>query len=191
MNNKGKNNHNYKHGKYCTKHYCIDCKKEIDKQGRSKRCCKCRNKISNPFKGKHHTKTTKLIIGRKSEEKFTEQYINKIHDKYKGTKKRDINGYVLVKDYKHSNRNSHNDILEHILIMSNFLKRPLKKGEIVHHIDFVRNNNDLKNLYLFSSRSEHVKSSASIFKLIKFLLEYKIVKFNKKSGIYLLNIGRI
>jgi hypothetical protein len=34
---KGSKNGNYKHGKYCTLHYCIKCGKEIDRLGRSKK----------------------------------------------------------------------------------------------------------------------------------------------------------
>jgi hypothetical protein len=36
----GKNNSNYKHGKHCTNHYCIDCGALIDKHGRALRCPK-------------------------------------------------------------------------------------------------------------------------------------------------------
>jgi hypothetical protein len=42
--NKGKEAFNFKHGKYCGKHYCIDCKKEISSRNDSKRCHSCENK---------------------------------------------------------------------------------------------------------------------------------------------------
>ena len=183
MNQKGRNNPNFKNGRCCTPHYCIDCGKEIDKMGRSIRCSKCLFKIrrgkNHPMFGKHHTKKSKKIIGKKSKQKFTKQYLNKIKQKHRGNKKRDINGYILIKDYKHINANLHNDILEHILLMSKNLKRPIKKGEIVHHINFIRNDNRLSNLYLFPNTSEHLKASGSIFKLIDTLLKQKIIKFKK------------
>lgn len=178
---KGENNPNHKHGKYSKlfKNYCIDCGKRIDR--RAKRCCSCSNRLNRL--NKKHNKKTKLLIGLKSKEKFTESYIEKIYrSKCRGNKKRDINGYILIKNYTHPNRNSHNDILEHIFIISNFLNRPLKRGEIVHHINFIRNDNRLKNLYLFKNNSEHLKSSKSLFKLVAELLKRKIIKFN--NGAY-------
>lgn len=39
--NQGKNNPNYKEGKYYIPHYCIDCKKELSKNHNSIRCLKC------------------------------------------------------------------------------------------------------------------------------------------------------
>jgi DNA-directed RNA polymerase subunit RPC12/RpoP len=43
MYKKGKDNFNYKNGKYCKKYYCIDCGKEISVG--STRCMSCSNKI--------------------------------------------------------------------------------------------------------------------------------------------------
>ena len=95
---------------------------------------------------------------------------------------------MLVKNYTHPNRNSHNDILEHILIMSNYLGRPLTKEEIVHHINFLKKDNILKNLYLYPNRSKHMKGTKSLFKLVDKLLQMKIIKFY--NGIYKLCNGR-
>lgn len=47
-------------------------------------------------------------------------------------------------------------VLEHIFIMENELGRKLVKGEVVHHIDGDKLNNDIKNLKLMSS-SDHTK----------------------------------
>lgn len=69
---RGKEHYNYKHGKYCTSHYCQDCGKEIDKKGRSIRCHKCdtiykyksgiwnKKGNNNPMAGKHHKKSTRI-----------------------------------------------------------------------------------------------------------------------------------
>ena len=54
----------------------------------------------------------------------------------------------MIKDYEHPNRNSQNDILEHVKVMSEYLKRPIKKGEIIHHINMIRDDNRIENLYL-------------------------------------------
>lgn len=42
----------------------------------------------------------------------------------------------------------------HCVIMEEYLGRPLERGEIVHHVDGVRDNNEIENLELMT-RSEH------------------------------------
>ncbi len=178
----GKNNPNYRHGK-TIENRCIDCNCLIDY--RATRCTKCRGiALPSPLKGKKHSKETLKKIGKKSKEKFTEKYINHIKQKHQGNKKRAINGYILIKDYNHPNKNSHNDILEHIKVMSEFLNRPIKKGEIIHHINMVRDDNRLENLYLYSSIASHVKAHGRLNKLVKKLINNKILKF--ENGEYLL-----
>ncbi len=39
--------------------------------------------------------------------------------------------------------------------MSRFLKRPMKKGEVVHHIDGNKENNEIWNLKLCQSQGKH------------------------------------
>lgn len=41
--------------------------------------------------------------------------------------------------------------------MTEYLGRPLNKGEIVHHIDFNSYNNKIENLQLLPNQSEHIK----------------------------------
>lgn len=45
----------------------------------------------------------------------------------------------------------------HRLIAEQKLGRPLKKGEVVHHIDGDKTNNDPSNLMIFASQAEHMK----------------------------------
>lgn len=46
-------------------------------------------------------------------------------------------------------------ILEHRYVMEHYIGRPLRTEEQVHHIDGVRTNNDISNLELFASLSDH------------------------------------
>lgn len=186
MTQRGKNNPNYRHGRYAFGNFCFNCGKEID--GRSKRCYKCRSLYDNPRLGRPHSKETKELIGEKSKKKFTKEYLQKMKRKHQGNKKRAINGYILIKDYKHPNRNSHNDVLEHIKIMSEEIGRKIRKGEIVHHKNFIRDDNGKRNLYLYPNRSSHLKASRSIFELVDQLLKNKIIKF--KKGRYEMNKRR-
>jgi len=50
---------------------------------------------------------------------------------------------------------------EHQLIMENYLKRKLLRGEVIHHIDSNKLNNQLDNLKLMN-RSEHMKLHISL-----------------------------
>ena len=45
---------------------------------------------------------------------------------------------------------------KHQIIMERHIGRPLKKNEVIHHIDGNKRNNDLSNL-LLTTRSEHAK----------------------------------
>lgn len=180
----GKNNPNYRHGKYVDNR-CPTCDKKIDP--RSKYCHKCR-----PNRGRHiKSEETKRIIGEKSKAKFTPEYLERIRNKHRGNKKRSINGYILIKDYDHPNRNSHNDILEHILVMSDHLGRPLTKGELVHHIDGDRENNIIENLYLCEDRKRHGLVHGSLIRLTRDLLLIGAINFDLVEGIYKISGGGV
>jgi len=52
----------------------------------------------------------------------------------------------MKKIYYKKNKRKNKD--EHILIMENYLGRPLEKGEIVHHVDNIKKHNFIDNLEL-------------------------------------------
>lgn len=68
-------------------------------------------------------------------------------------------GYILVKCPNHPNANKGRKgayIFEHRLVMSNYLKRPLKDGEIVHHRNMNKSDNRIENLVLMTN-DEHMR----------------------------------
>lgn len=45
----------------------------------------------------------------------------------------------------------------HRLVAAEKLGRPLRKGEVVHHKDEFKRNNDPNNLHVFESQAEHAR----------------------------------
>lgn len=63
--------------------------------------------------------------------------------------------YIFLYRPNHPNAYPSGYIAEHRYIMSKHLKRPLKPGEMVHHQDGNKKNNNIKNL-LITSHEEHI-----------------------------------
>lgn len=61
-------------------------------------------------------------------------------------------GYRGMKKKNHPNAQKNGDILEHVFVMSQYLGRPLQKGENVHHKNGVRDDNRIENLELWNHR---------------------------------------
>ena len=72
---------------------------------------------------------------------------------------KDTRGYILVYCPTHPNAMKDGYIAEHRLVMSNHIRRPLKKEERVHHINNNKSDNRLENLQLFSTEKEHLSQA--------------------------------
>lgn len=66
-------------------------------------------------------------------------------------------GYVRILNPSHPESDSRGYVYEHRLVMEQSLGRRLNPGEVVHHINHVRDDNRLENLRVFASHSEHIK----------------------------------
>ena len=73
------------------------------------------------------------------------------------------NGYIEIYAPKHPHKNKRNCIYEHQKVMEDYLGRYLEKGEVVHHKDLCKTNNNIENLQLLTM-SEHSKLHAKLRK---------------------------
>lgn len=58
-------------------------------------------------------------------------------------------GYRYLFSRTHPNANKYGKVLEHVVVMSEVLDRPLRKGETVHHKNGVKSDNRPENLELW------------------------------------------
>ena len=68
--------------------------------------------------------------------------------------------------------------------MERIIGRSLNAGEVVHHINGIRNDNSDSNLFLFDSMAAHNNAHASFEALLGGLLADGLIRFNRKSGRY-------
>ena len=73
------------------------------------------------------------------------------------------NGYIEIYAPKHPHKNKRNCIYEHQKVMEDYLGRYLEKGEVVHHKDLCKTNDNIENLQLLTM-SEHSKLHAKLRK---------------------------
>lgn len=65
------------------------------------------------------------------------------------------NGYRCSYHPEHPRAHQNGYVYEHILVAESKLKRALYPGEVVHHLDGDKQNNDPQNITVLSSQSEH------------------------------------
>jgi len=64
-------------------------------------------------------------------------------------------GYVAIKMPSHPNASKSGYVLEHVLIASQVLGKPLPHGAIVHHVNGNNSDNRKENLVILQSKGEH------------------------------------
>lgn len=128
-----------------------ETKRKISRANRGEKCYFWGKRYcgkENPMWGKHHSLETRR--------KWSLDRRGKGNPNWKGGNKRNTGDYIMIYKPNHPNADCHGYILEHRLVMAEFLGRPLRPEEVVHHINGIRDDNRKENLMSFSSHKEHM-----------------------------------
>ena len=86
--------------------------------------------------------------------KIAEAKRGALNPQWKGGVRRN-GGYILELCHAHPAADRWGYVAQHRLIMERLLRRLLAPGEVVHHLDGNRSNNDPSNLWLLSASEHH------------------------------------
>jgi len=127
-----------------------------------------KGKSARYWLGKHHSEETKKKISKNNY--WNGRYKEK-SARWKGGRRISNDGYVFIYKPEHPRSDDHKYVKEHWLVIEKALGRYLTKDEVPHHINGVKTDNRLENLYLFASNSEHTFFHKNLCKngLIKIL----------------------
>jgi len=100
----------------------------------------------------------KYNIGRRGNTEFLESSPNK-NPNWRGGRRMTSEGYIEVYCPDHPNANRRKCVYEHQLVVEQYIGRYIKPGEVVHHLDGNKSNNDISNLLLLTN-SDHIKLHA-------------------------------
>ena len=79
----------------------------------------------------------------------------KKHYHWQGGKRTTNQGYIEIKSPNHPFKNKQGYVPEHRLVVEKYLGRCLARLEVIHHINEIKTDNHIKNLYLFEKRWQH------------------------------------
>jgi hypothetical protein len=132
-----------------TKNMCANCyayRNGVKKPDLNKKCEKC-GKL-----GVYHKNRCRSCYRARLQRKILSDDIPVQKHAKRGEACITPDGYRIITKKGHPNsRKKDGRILEHTFVMSEFIKRPLIKGETVHHKNGVRDDNRIENLELWST----------------------------------------
>tara|TARA_R110000824_G_scaffold129621_11_gene291192 strand:- start:6004 stop:6573 length:570 start_codon:yes stop_codon:yes gene_type:complete len=116
-------------------------------------------------------------------QEYMQKHMNK-RKVYKDGWRVKSNGYVMKRMW--DDRYNGEWVYKHRYVMEQHLGRKLRKDEFVHHIDCVKTNNNINNLWLCNA-SNHALAHKSVEKLFPILIQNGgKLSFNTDKGIYYL-----
>lgn len=140
-----------KNGKREVYSHCLICGKEREKKVHDRRYCKkCgeseyRKTFTDEYRESLKNKSLKYYRKKNGLPLDFPRMRNA-----NGEGHRDNGGYRIIVKHGHANSQKCGRIFEHVYLMSEYLKRPLLKGETVHHKNGIRNDNRPENLELWT-----------------------------------------
>lgn len=143
----GKNKNGYRH-------YCKECSKKRTQEKRQATCIVegCKNKVKVLKTG---------LCGKHQKRLYLYNDINFVTPKEVMAKHSRDAKLKIMKAKKTTYKKFHNRH-EHRVVAEKMLGRPLKKGEVVHHKDENKHNNDPSNLIVFENQAEHARHHKNI-----------------------------
>jgi len=69
----------------------------------------------------------------------------------------DGDGYRYIRKPGHPRASQHGYVREHIVVMEDKLGRSLREGEVVHHINGIKDDNRPENLWVFDNNTLHMR----------------------------------
>lgn len=129
----------------------------------------CGFQKGHPTYLKKHSEKTKLKMIKNNArywlgKKFSEEHKLKLgvsgekHPRWNGGRYKDnTHGYIHILKPGHPYCDTRGYILEHRFIAGKYIGRYLTNIESIHHINGIRHDNRLENLYLFNIEKEHIQ----------------------------------
>lgn len=135
----------------------------------------------------------KKIFKMKGRDPYQNRRTGKDHHSWSGGITYHGSGYKQIRKPNHSRASQSGYVFEQILVMENHLKRKLWKWEVIHHINEVKDDNKIDNLYLCENSSQHHKIHRQLGRIaIKLFKSQKFgkIKFDKDKGKYYLEFEK-
>ncbi len=105
----------------------------------------------HPFLGKHHSDKTIKTISNQLRGKM----VGIKNGRYCGDKRKNYQGYTLIRKPEHPFCDCNGWVREHRLVMEEHLGRTLERHENIHHLNGIKDDNRLENLVVCSNSFHH------------------------------------
>ena len=107
-------------------------------------------------------------------------------DKDIGKRTITTHGYVRIyvgKTHQYS-KDYGGSLLEHTFVMENYLNRAIKKNEVIHHINGIKTDNNIKNLDVMTMDEHNKCHGHAANALLRQLFDENIIRYDRNTKRY-------